>query len=87
MGSGGQASNLNYNGSVNNMNAINLGGSIKVNGSIGNGDVTQEGNSSATGGTTNIGVTVAMPGLQELLIGPEWTWNSPVVPTIMLLQL
>ena len=43
MGSAGASSNENYNDSVNNMSAINLGGNIRVNGSIGNGDVTQNG--------------------------------------------
>ena len=74
MGTAGASSNENYNGSVNNMMAINLGGNIQVDGSIGNADVTQNGSSSATGGGMNFGVTanmgsgMQMPGLmlQEL---------------------
>merc|ERR1719263_738347 len=78
MGGSPASSNENYNGSVNNMSAINLGGAIRVNGNIGNGDVTQNGNSSATGGSYNFGVTAnlsapsgdQMPGLQELVLTP-----------------
>ena len=71
---GGQpaSSTLNSNDSVNQFSPINLGGAINIHGSVGNGDVTQNAQSSATGGSYNIGVSAdisapqSMPGLLML---------------------